>query len=184
MSRRTSGRPRASGRSRSRPGKRVYSVEAVISARPQWRGDVQLRVGAAVGGARLVVARGVRRGAKERRRVLAFYTAPSNSDFATAFGADESGRPTHRVRFNVPGGIAGMASGQTYHFAIRAELSYTTAGYVGIVESSFRGRFGRAGGVGVAAAGVCDVQRAGACRGAEARWRAGVSAERGVPGRL
>ena len=70
------------------------------------------------------------------------FTTPSNADHVVAYGTDVDGQPTYRVRFNFPGGITGPVSGSTYHFAIRARVSYANGGYVGVLESSNAGMSG------------------------------------------
>lgn len=67
------------------------------------------------------------------------FAAPSNVGYSAPYGVDVDGQPTFRVRFNIPGGIVGPVSGSTYHFAIRARVSYAVGGYVGVLESTAPG---------------------------------------------
>ncbi len=63
------------------------------------------------------------------------YAAPSNADYATPYGTDATGRPTHLVRFRLPGGINPSQVSNSY-FAIRIGASQSNVGAIGVLESA------------------------------------------------
>lgn len=68
------------------------------------------------------------------------YPAPTAGGYTTPFGTDSTGRPTYLVKFRLPGGIT-PGAGNSY-FAIRANVSGSTVGSIGVLESDVPGASG------------------------------------------